>query len=154
MFGFSPRPISKQRSSVYETTCRKTKIMTNVSVASTLLQGILPLFWGQLLLDRVGSTSGIHLWHFLGVWCTLQHRGVFSTVCHTGSPDHNMSHQWCSVNPFMLLCPWSTDRMQQCPGNPPGEPCARTDCWDSGGFLPDTTEPAVLTAQLFMFCYT
>lgn len=54
------------------------------------------------------------------------------------------------VNPLILLCPWSSDRMQQCPGNPPGELCARTDCWDSGGFLPDTTEQQHL--QLSSLC--
>lgn len=105
---------------------------------------------GQLLLQRAGSTSGIQLWHLLRVCCTSQHRGVFSLMCLTGFPDHNMSHQWCSDNPLILLCPQSSDRVKQCPENPPGELCARIDRWDFGGFLPDTTEQQCL--QLSSLC--
>lgn len=133
-----PRPSSKQSSFFYETTCRKAKIITTVSVPWTLLQGILPLF-GAVTAGEGWSTSGIQLWHFLRVWGTSQHQWAFSMMCHAGTPGHSSSHQWCSVNPLILLCPWHSDRVQQCSENPPGELCASTDCWDSGGFLPDTT---------------
>lgn len=47
--GFSLRPSSEQRSLFFfnETTCRKAKIITTVSIPSTLLRGILPLFGGS-----------------------------------------------------------------------------------------------------------